>query len=429
MKDHERTIPLVPIARGQGPWLYDHDGRRYFDATSSWWVNLFGHAHPAINARVAAQLDTLPHVLLAGTGHPAAIELAERLLARTGGDYARCFYADDGSSGIEVALKMAFHFFRNRGERRPRFAALRGGYHGETLGALGVSDVSLYREVYAPLLREPLLLAPPTEDDREEGEDPGAHVARRLADAEALLGRHGREICALVVEPLVQCAGGMRMYPPSFLEGLGRLARAHGVLLVADECAVGMGRTGPFLAHRRADVRPDIVVLSKGLTGGYLPLAAILVTAEIYDAFYDDDPWTRAFLHSHSYTGNPLACAAALATLDLLDAPGLEAHKARLEKAFDEASAPLRDHPHVADVRRTGLIFAATLVQSRRPRREYPPEERRGLRVFRHGLAHEAWLRPLGNVVYVIPPYVARDSEIRAVVATLADGVERATRD
>jgi adenosylmethionine-8-amino-7-oxononanoate aminotransferase len=430
MKDHERTIPLVPIARAQGSWLYDYEGRRYFDAISSWWVNLFGHAHPAINARVRAQLETLPHVLLAGVAHAPAVELAERLLAQAGADYARCFYADDGSSGIEVALKMAFHVHRNRGDlRRTRFATLRGAYHGETLGALGLGDVALYRAVYAPLLFDPVLVTPPTEEDGEESVGPPTAVARRLDEAEAIFARHGEELAAFVVEPLVQCAGGMRMYPPSFLDGLATLCRRYGVLLIADECAVGMGRTGPFFAHRRSSARPDIIVLSKGLTGGYLPLAAILVTREIYDAFYDDDPGARAFLHSHSYTGNPLACAAALATLDLLDEPGLAAHKERLGRAIDEAAAPLHAHPHVAHVRRTGLIFAATLVREKRGAQPYPAEERRGLRVFRHGLEHEAWLRPLGNVVYLIPPYVSTEEEIRRVVAVLTAGIDKATRD
>jgi adenosylmethionine-8-amino-7-oxononanoate aminotransferase len=430
MKDHERAIPLVPIARARGPWLYDYEGRRYFDAVASWWVNIFGHAHPTINARVAKQLETLPHVLLAGVAHAPAVELAERLLERAGEGYARCFYADDGSTGIEVALKMAFHWHRNRGDhRRRRFAALEGAYHGETLGALGLGDVALYRRVYAPLLLDPVLIAPPTEDNLGEDDDPEAAVARRLDEARSVFARHGDELAALVVEPLVQCAGGMRMYPPSFLDGLDTLCREYGVLLVADECAVGMGRTGPFLAHHRSAARPDIIVLSKGLTGGYLPLAAVLVTQAVYEAFYDDDPWSRAFLHSHSYTGNPLGCAAALATLDLLDEPGLAAHKERLERALDEAASVLVDHPHVVHVRRTGLIFAATLVQDKRTRRPFPPEERRGLRVFRYGLLHEAWLRPLGNVVYLMPPYVASEEEIRGLVAVLASGVDEATRD
>ena len=430
MKDHERTIPLVPIARASGPWLYDYEGRRYFDAISSWWVNLFGHAHPAINARVAAQLETLPHVLLAGVGHAPAIELAERLLARAGPDYARCFYADDGSTGIEVALKMAFHVHRNRGATgRVRFAALRGAYHGETLGALGVGDVELYRGVYAPLLLEPVLLDPPTVEESTEGADLEVRVAQRLEEARAVFARSGKELAALIVEPLVQCAGGMRMYPPAFLDGLAALCREHGVLLIADECAVGMGRTGPFFAHRHSSARPDIIVLSKGLTGGYLPLAAILMTEAVYETFYDDDPWSRAFLHSHSYTGNPLACAAALATLELMDDPHLEAHKGRLEQVMDEASAPLRQHPHVAHVRRTGLIFAANLVCKKRTALPYPAEERRGLRVFRYGLAHEAWLRPLGNVVYVIPPYVTHEEELRNLMAVLGEGIDVATRD
>jgi len=432
MHDHE-TLPMLPIARAEGAWLHGHDGRRWLDAVSSWWTCLLGHRHPRIIAALKDQLDRLDHVMLAGFTHEPAIDLAEALVrvAPRGGDgrapLARVFYADNGSSAIEVALKLSFHYWRNLGRHgRTRFIALSGGYHGETLGALSVTDVELYRATYAPLLLEPVFAPSPDAYQAEPGESAVDCAQRRLAELRAILERHAHECCAIVVEPLVQCAGGMRMHDPSYLTGLRALCDEFELHLVADEIAVGFGRTGTLFACEQGGIAPDFLCLSKGLTGGTLPLSAVLTTQRVYDAFYAEYSTGRAFLHSHSYTGNPIACRAALATLSVLrEEPVLERNRA-LGAVLEEALAPLADHPHVADVRRTGMIAAVELVRNRRTREPFPASERRGLRVYRHGLDHGMLLRPLGNVVYFMPPYCITPDEIRRMVAVASDGIARA---
>ncbi|ODV28061.1 MAG: adenosylmethionine--8-amino-7-oxononanoate transaminase [Rhodanobacter sp. SCN 68-63] len=412
MHDHE-TIPLLPIVRGEGAWLIDAEGRRYLDGISSWWTNLFGHANPRIAAALAAQAQTLEHVIFAGFTHPPAIELAEELVRITPPGLDKVFFADNGSAAIEVALKMSFHYWLNQGHGgKTRFIALTGSYHGETLGALSVSDVALYRKTYAP-----------------PGETPAQVATRRLEELRALLERHAHETCAVIVEPLVQCAGGMRMYHPGYLAGLRRLCDEYAVHFIADEIAVGFGRTGTMFACEQAAVSPDFMCLSKGLTGGTLPLSAVLTTQHVYEAFYAEYAAGKAFLHSHSYTGNPLACSAALATLAIFrDEPVLERNRA-LAAHLARRLEPLREHPHVAEVRQTGMIAAVELVADKATRRPFAAEDRRGLRVYLHGLQHGALLRPLGNVVYFMPPYVTSAPELDHLVEVATAGIERAVAD
>ena len=429
MKDHE-DLPMIPIRRGQGVWLEDFEGKRYLDAISSWWVNLFGHGHPHINAALKDQLDTLEHVILAGFTHPAAIELAERLTRLAPAGLGRCFYADNGSSAVEVALKMSFHYWRNRGQtRKTRFITLSNSYHGETLGALAVGDVALYKDTYAPLLLTPITAPSPDCFYKEPGEDWAGHSRRMFAAMEQILAEHADETAAVIVEPLVQCAGGMRMYHPVYLTLLREACDAHGVHLIADEIAVGFGRTGALFACEQGGIRPDFMCLSKGLTGGYLPLSCVLTSDEIYAAFYDEYVNQRAFLHSHSYTGNALACRAALATLDLFARDDVLGRNRDLARWMGEAAAPLADHPHVAEVRQTGMILAIEMVRDKATREPYPWQERRGLRVYRHALTRGMLLRPLGNVIYFMPPYVINPEEIRLMAAVAAEGIDLATRD
>ncbi|RMD79671.1 MAG: adenosylmethionine--8-amino-7-oxononanoate transaminase [Gammaproteobacteria bacterium] len=428
MKDHER-LPLIPVRRARGVWLEDFEGRRYLDAISSWWVNLFGHAHPRISEAVARQARELEHVLLAGFTHEPAVRLAERLTALAPEGLSRCFYADNGSSAVEVALKMSFHYWRNRGERRTRFINLSNSYHGETLGALAVGDVALYKETYRPLLMEPVTVPSPDCFHRPEGVSWEAHSRAMFRHMEQALERHAGSVCAVIVEPLVQCAGSMRMYHPVYLRLLREACDRFAVHLIADEIAVGFGRTGTLFACEQAGVRPDFLCLSKGLTGGYLPLAAVLTTEEVYQAFYDDYPTLRAFLHSHSYTGNPLGCAAALATLELFETEPVLERNRRLAAAMAEAAAPLAEHPRVGEVRQTGMILAVELVRDRATREPYPWQERRGLRAYEHALGRGVLLRPLGNVLYWMPPYVITEEEIALLGRVTAEGVERATRD
>jgi adenosylmethionine---8-amino-7-oxononanoate aminotransferase len=429
MKDHEH-LPLVPIRRGEGVWLEDFAGRRYLDAISSWWVNLFGHANPRINAAVRAQLDELEHVILAGFTHEPVVELSEALTAAAPPGLARCFYADNGSAAIEVAVKMSFHYWRNVGrERKRRFVTLANSYHGETLGALAVGNIELYKSIYKPLLMDVITVDSPDCFEREAGESWEAHARRKFAAMEDTLARHADEIAAVLVEPLVQCAGGMRMYDPVYLKLLRAACDRHGVHLIADEIAVGFGRTGTLFACEQAGIRPDFLCLSKGLTGGYLPLSVVLTTEPVYAAFYDEYVRLNAFLHSHSYTGNALACAAARASLKIFAEDRVLERNAALAARIGERARPLAEHPHVAEVRQHGMILAIELVRDKARREPYAWQERRGLTVYRHGLERGALLRPIGNVVYFMPPYVISPEEIDFMVQVATEGIEKATCD
>jgi adenosylmethionine-8-amino-7-oxononanoate aminotransferase len=424
MKDHE-TLPLIPIRRGEGVWLEDFDGKRYIDAISSWWVNLFGHANPRINAAVREQLDTLEHVILAGFSHEPVVELSERLIELTPPDLTHCFYADNGSAGIEVALKMSFHYWRNRGQpQKTKFVTLQNSYHGETLGTLAVGDVALYKETYAPLLMQTLTAPSPAGYQGKSYEN----TARRQFDVmAALLEKHAHEIAAVIVEPLVQCAGGMRMYHPVYLKLLRQACELYDIHLIADEMAVGFGRTGTMFACEQVNITPDFLCLSKGITGGYLPLAVVLTSDEIYQAFYDDYTTLKAFLHSHSYTGNPLACRAALATLDIFAQDNVIENNRKLAQIMGEATRPLQDHPHIGEVRQQGMIVAMEMVKDKATQQPYPWQERRGLRVYQYALEKGALLRPLGNVIYFMPPYIITPEQIRQLAEIAQAGIDMAT--
>ncbi len=429
MKDHE-WLPLVPIRRGAGVWLEDFNGKRYLDAISSWWVNLFGHANPRINDAIKQQVDMLEHVIFAGFTHAPAIELAERLIAITQPELSRCFYADSGSAAVEIALKMSFHYWRNAGRpQKRRFINLTYSYHGETLGALAVGDVALYKEIYQPLLMEAITVSSPECSHRGCGESCETYSRRMFTHMEAALEMHAHEACAVIVEPLVQCAGGMRMYDPIYLTLLRAACDRHQVHLIADEIAVGFGRTGTMFACEQGGISPDFLCLSKGLTGGYLPLSVVLTTDHVYQAFYDDYARLRAFLHSHSYTGNPLACTAALTTLQIFADDQVIKRNRALARRMDETTAHLRDHPHVREVRQCGMILAIELVKDKARGTAYPPHERRGLAVYQHALKRGVLLRPLGNVIYFMPPYVITREQIETLAQVTESGIDAATRD
>jgi adenosylmethionine-8-amino-7-oxononanoate aminotransferase len=427
MKDHEE-LPPIPIRKAQGAWLEDYAGNRYLDAISSWWVNLFGHANPRINAAIRAQLESLEQVILAGFTHEPVIALSEALTAQAPSGLTRCFYADNGSSAVEVAVKMSFHYWRNVGaSAKRRFITLSNSYHGETLGALAVGNVALYKEIYQPLLMDVITVPSPDCYERESGESWADCSRRRFADMEAALAQHAHEACAVIVEPLVQAAAGMRMYDPIYLSLLRAACDRHRVHLIADEIAVGFGRTGTMFACEQAGIRPDFMCLSKGLTGGYLPLSAVLTTQEVYAAFYDEYVKLNAFLHSHSFTGNPLACAAANASLALFREQGtLESNRA-LAAHMGARARTLEDHAHVAEVRQRGMIVAIEMVREKRTRAPYPWNERRGVAVYRHALTRGLLLRPIGNVVYFMPPYVITPEEIDLMVEVAREGIGRAT--
>jgi len=402
MKLHE-TLPLVPVARASGPWLYDFDGRRYLDAVSSWWVNLFGHGHPGINAAIGAQLAELEHVMLAGFTHRPVIELSERLAALAPGRLGHCFYGSDGASAVEIALKMSFHYWRNRDRpAKTGFVSVEHGYHGETLGALAVTDVALFRDVYAPLLRDGIIAPSPDARLAAPGASARDHALGAAAALETLFAECHTSVAALIVEPLVQGATGMAMYDPAYLVRVRELCTRYDVHLIADEIMTGYGRTGTMFACEQAKIVPDFLCLSKGITGGYLPLSVVLTTDEVYAAFYDDDP-ARGFLHSHSYTGNALACRAALTVLDLFRDEDVLARNRDRASRLDALAQPLAAHGKVRNFRHLGMIWAFEVASAR-------PDFSRWF--FAEALARELLLRPIGNTVYWMPPYVLDDAEM-----------------
>jgi adenosylmethionine-8-amino-7-oxononanoate aminotransferase len=428
MREHASQLPLIPIVRGDGAWLIDANGSRYLDDISSWWSNLFGHANPRIAEAIAAQAAQLNHVMLAGFTHEPALQLAEQLVRIAPPGLSRVSYAGDGASAVEIALKMSFHYWRNTGKpQRTRFIALANAYHGETLGALAVSDLPLYRAVYGPLLFDPIVAPSPDWLDAEPGEHADDVARRRLADMRALLERHAYETCAVIIEPLVQCSGGMRMHAPLYLAGLRALCDEFDVHLIADEIAVGFGRTGTLFACEQASIAPDFLCLSKGLTGGALPLSAVMTTDKVYEAFLGDYAANNAFLHSHTFSGNPIACAAALASLAIFrDEPVLERNRG-LASRLGRRLETLRDHPHVANLRQTGWIAAFDLVEDKASRTRYPPAERRGLRFYRHALSRGLLLRPLGDTVYFLPPYCIGESDVDLMVDVAFEAINAAT--
>ncbi|MDQ5880667.1 MAG: adenosylmethionine---8-amino-7-oxononanoate aminotransferase [Pseudomonadota bacterium] len=419
MKHHQDgDLPLVPVVRGEGLWLHDADGKRYLDGISSWWVNLFGHSNPRINAAITDQLGKLEHVMLAGFTHEPVVQLSERLSALTGNALGHCFYASDGASATEIALKMSFHFWRNQGRaEKTEFVALAGGYHGETVGALAVTDVAIFRDAYAPLVRGAHVVPSPDARQATDGES-AADVARRAAGALAtFLEANGPRIAALIVEPLVQGAAGMAMHDPEYLRLARALCDRHDVHLICDEIAVGCGRTGTFFAHEQAGIKPDFLCLSKGISGGYLPLSVVLTTDKVYAAFYDDAA-TRGFLHSHSYTGNALACRAALATLDIFASDDVLKHNVARGDLLESLLRPLADHPQVRHFRRQGMILAF----------DVDADASFGRRFYREALARELLLRPMGNTVYFMPPYILTENDTAFLARNAAAALEAALK-
>jgi adenosylmethionine-8-amino-7-oxononanoate aminotransferase len=415
MKQHE-TLPLVPVARAQGCWLYDFEGTRYLDAVSSWWVNLFGHGNARINAALVDQLALLEHAMLAGLTHEPVVRLSERLSQHAGGGLGHCFYGSDGSAAIEIALKMSFHYWRNSGRpQKTQFVSLANSYHGETLGALSVTDVALFKDTYAPLLRASVQVPSPDWRLAQAGENAKEFAIRCAQALEQHLEQHHAETAALIVEPLVQGATGMAMYDKEYLRRARTLCDRFEVHLIADEIMTGFGRTGSFFAFQQAGITPDLLCLSKGITGGYLPLSVTLATDTIYQAFYDDAV-TRGFLHSHSYTGNALACRAALATLDIFEQDKvIDANKIKSAQ-ISAAANVIAQHPRVTGFRNAGMIWAFEVATD---------DAGFARNFYRQALARELLLRPIGNTVYFMPPYVIADDEIELLINRTLDIIEQ----
>ncbi|MFA6137041.1 MAG: adenosylmethionine--8-amino-7-oxononanoate transaminase [Sulfurimonas sp.] len=409
MKEHE-TLPLIPIKKAHGVYLEDFDGNRYIDAISSWWVNLFGHTNSYINEKIKEQLDSLEHVILAGFTHEPVVRLSERLVKLSPKGLEKCFYADNGSSAVEVALKMSYHAHKNSGQNRTLFVSLTNSYHGETLGALSVGDVALYKKTYEPLLIRSIQTPVPKDMSIE-----AAQVA--ASEFEKLCQNRASEISAIILEPLVQGAGSMHMYHAEYLKLVRVICSQYDIHLIADEVMVGFGRTGEFFACEHADITPDFLVLSKGLTGGYLPLSVVLTTNEIYAKFYCDYNEQKAFLHSHSYTGNALACAAANATLDIFENDAVIEKNRATAKYMGEKLQEFLTLKNVKEIRQTGMICAVEL-------KGYAPELRIGLKIYRHALKNGVLLRPLGSVIYFMPPYIITKEEIDTMMQVAMDAIK-----
>ena len=411
---HHESVPLVAVHHGSGPWLFDHEGNRYLDAISSWWVNLFGHANPRINAAIKHQLDTLEHAMLAGFTHEPVVALSEKLSALTGGVLGHCFYASDGASAVEIALKMSFHSWRNQGlGDKKEFVCLKGGYHGETVGALAVTDVPIFRDAYQAMLAPAHCLMSPDARQAQDGENADLVALRAAHALEKLLQERAAHISAVIIEPLVQCAGGMAMHSPLYVQEVRRLCTAFNVHLIADEIAVGCGRTGKFFASEHANIWPDFLCLSKGISGGYLPLSLVMTREAIYQSFYSDS-LARGFLHSHSYTGNPLACRAALATLKIFDEDNVLVQNRERAAQLNGALASFAVHSQVKHFRQQGMIWAFD-AQVDDPHLAATFSRR----FFSCALKHELLVRPIGTSVYLMPPYVLNDADTNLLAERL----------
>jgi adenosylmethionine-8-amino-7-oxononanoate aminotransferase len=400
MKDHEK-LPLIPIKKGKGSYIEDFDGNVYLDCISSWWVNIFGHSNDFINKRIAEQLEDLEHVIFAGFTHKPAVDLATRLVGMTPEPLQKIFFADNGSSAIEISLKMSFQYFKNKGESRPLFVSLENSYHGETMGALAVSDMGLYKEVYEDILIKTIKAKSPALVSEDEA----------IADMERLLEENAGKVNSVVIEPLVQCAGSMKMYDASYITRLRKVCDKYGVFLICDEIAVGFGRTGTLFAIDQTDICPDFLCLSKGITGGYMPLSVVMFTDDIYNAFYCDYNEGKSFLDSHSYTGNTLACSVANAVLDLFENENIIENNQEKIALIKEQTKKFTELSNVDEVRQRGMICAIEL-------KGYSSEQRIGLEVFQKALKEGVYIRPLGHVIYFMPPYSFTNEQLTKMIDT-----------
>lgn len=422
--------PLL-IERGEGCALFDIDGREYFDGVSSLWCNLHGHRHPRIDAAIREQLDRIAHTTSLGASNSTTIKLARRLVELSPAGLERVFFSDDGATAVEVALKMAFQYWRQRRDPKPEkttYLALGDAYHGDTLGSVSVGGVERFHAMFSPLLFDVVRLPTPQMYRLPEGVDAAGALSHYLSQLEEILAERHEQIAAMVIEPLVQAAAGMLMHPPGYLRGVRELTQRYGVLLIADEVAVGFGRTGRMFACEHEDVAPDFLCLAKGLTGGYLPLAATLTTSEVWNAFLGGYAESKQFYHGHTYGGNPLGAAAAIASLDVFEEErvlaGLPAKIERLAEHLERIS----HHPHVGDVRQRGLIAGIELVQDRATQMPYPWAERRGQKVCDRARELGVLLRPLGNVVVLLPPLAATLEDIDRLALAVEQGILEATR-
>ncbi|QEK11361.1 adenosylmethionine--8-amino-7-oxononanoate transaminase [Crassaminicella thermophila] len=419
MKDYE-TFPPIIIEKGKGLYLYDVDGHKYLDAISSWWVNLFGHCNPRINNAIQKQLNNLEHVIFANFSHKPAIELAEKLVKITPKGLNKVFFSDNGSSAVENALKLSFQYHQQTGNpSKTKFVAISDAYHGETIGALSVGDIDLYKKIYKPLLINTYKVQGPDCYRCPYGNCRETCNAECFEHMEKLIIKKHHEISGVIIEPLIQGAAGMKIYPPIYLKKLRKLCTTYNVHFIADEIAVGFGRTGKMFACEHANVSPDIMCLSKGITAGYMPLSVMLMTNTIYDAFYSDYTNLKAFMDSHSYTGNTLACAVACETLKIFEEENIiEKNKEKSKIIKNCVENAFNNHPYIGEFRQLGMIGALELVKNRKTKEGFDWKERVGYKIYQIALKNGLLLRPLGNVIYFMPPYVIEKEDIEFMVST-----------
>ncbi len=425
MKDYEDFPPII-IERGEGPFLYDTDGKSYLDAVSSWWVNLFGHSNKRINGAIARQVDNLEHVIFANFSHKPAIELAERMVKITPEGLNKVFFADNGSSAVEVAIKLSFQYFQQIGKpKKTKFIAITGAYHGETLGALSVGAIDLYSKIYKPLMLNTYKVEGPDCFRCKYGLDRKTCNAECFEHMERTIEENHEEIAGAIIEPMVQAASGMKIYSPVYLKKLRAICDKYDIHFIADEIAVGFGRTGKMFACEHAEISPDIMCVSKGLTAGYLPLSLTLMTDKIYDAFYDDYVTLKAFLHSHSYTGNPIGCAVACETLNIFEDENIiEKNKVKSQIIKEKIEERLTDIPYFGEFRQLGMIGAVELVKDQETKEGFDWKERVGYKIYKKALEHGVLIRPLGNVIYFMPPYVVNEEEIDLMIDVAKKSIE-----
>ena len=407
MKDYEDLKPIV-IKKGEGVYLYDTEGKKYLDVISSWWCNLLGHCNPKINEAIKKQVDELEHVIFANFTHTQAINLCERLSKILPKGLCKFNFTDNGSSAIEAAMKVSFQYHEQTGNpQKTRFMALTEAYHGETIGALSVGDCDLYTKLYKPILMDIVRIQGPDCYRCPYGKTRENCNCECFAKAEETFAKYGNETAAILVEPLLQGSAGMKVYPPLYLKKLRTLCDKYNVHLIADEIATGYGRTGKMFAFEHAGVSPDIMCLSKGLTGGYMPMALFVTTQKIYDAFYADYNTGKAFMHSHTYSGNPLACSAANAVLDILE-DGTVLKQAQENAIYfnNMIKEKFLSHPNVGEVRHIGLINAIELVEDKQSKKPFDSKLRIGYQIYKKALMEGVILRPLGNVIYFNPPLI-----------------------
>lgn len=430
MKDYEELPPIV-IDRGNGVYLYDKNGKEYLDIVSSWWCNLLGHCNPKINRHIKNQLDRLEHVIFANFSHEPAITLCEQLMEIIPKGLTKFNFSDNGSASVECALKMAFQYQYQTGHtKKKKFMCFTDAYHGETIGALSVGCLDLYAKIYQPMLMDTIRIQAPDCYRCPYGQCRESCSAECFEHAKKAFAKHADETCAMIIEPLLQGSAGMRIYPPIYLKKLRSLCDKHNVLLIADEIATGFGRTGKMFAFSHTDVSPDIMCISKGLTGGYMPMAITITTDEIYNAFYADYNEGKAFMHSHTYSGNPLGCSAALAVQKIFrEEPILDNAAKRAAYLNRKLNEALSGHKNVGEIRHIGLINAIELTPDKKNKSEYPPESRTGYRIYKKALEKGLILRPLGNVIYFNPPLIINEEEIDKAVSVCAGCIRQILGD